>query len=320
MSNENNTHYELAAASIQELITETAKGYLGKPSAVSLMVKALVSGLHTLIEDVSGVGKTTLLRCLAKASSLDYGRIQFTPDLLPGDITGMTIWDPVKHEFIFREGPLRHQFILADELNRAPARTQSALLEAMQEEAVTVDGERYPMPSPFFVAAAQNPFWYAGTYKLPESQLDRFGISITPGYPDSRTEILILDTYKNSEAADRVAPVITAQRILEIRDLVQAVHIEQKVLGYAVAIGQATRVSEHFQAGLSTRGLQHLIRLAQSSAIVEKRSFLIPEDILSAVEPVMQHRLMLTPEARSEGKPVSYFIKQVVSRVQIPYE
>ncbi|MBC8452772.1 MAG: AAA family ATPase [Spirochaetes bacterium] len=273
-----------------------------------------------MIEDVSGVGKTTLLRCLAKASSLDYGRIQFTPDLLPGDITGMTIWDPVKHEFIFREGPLRHQFILADELNRAPARTQSALLEAMQEEAVTVDGVRYPMPAPFFVAAAQNPFWYAGTYKLPESQLDRFGISITPGYPDIPTETLILDTYKNSEAVDRVSPVITAQRILEIRNLVRSVQIEQKVLGFAAAIGRETRESEHFQAGLSTRGLQHLIRLAQSNAVMGKRNFLIPEDILSAAEPVLQHRLMLTPEARSEGKPMSFFIKQVVSRVQIPYE
>ncbi len=262
----------------------------------------------------------SLIVCLAKASNLDYGRIQFTPDLLPGDITGMTIWDPIKREFIFREGPIMHQFILADELNRAPARTQSALLEAMQEEAVTVDGIRYPLPSPFFVAAAQNPFWYAGTYKLPESQLDRFGISITPGYPDSQTETLILDTYKDSEAVDRVAPVITAQRILEIRKLIRSVQIEQKVLAYAVTIGQETRTSEHFQAGLSTRGLQHLIRLAQCSALLGKRSFLIPEDILSAAEPVLRHRLILTPEARSEGRPMSYFINQVVSRVQIPYQ
>lgn len=303
---------------LDRIITETRKGFLGKPEIITLVVQAIAAGLHILIEDVAGVGKTTLIHCLAKATGLDYGRIQFTPDLLPGDITGMSIWDPVKHEFVFKEGPIRRQLLLADELNRAPARTQSALLEAMQEEAVTIDGKRYPLPSPFIVAATQNPFWYTGTYSLPESQLDRFGISLTPGYPDAETEALIIETYKNRNAADQVSCRITPDELLQVQRTVRAVPMEQTVSTYAVTIAEATRRSKRFQSGLSTRGLQHLIRLAQTHALFADRDFLIPEDLKSSAVPVMRHRLVLSPEARSEGRSVSDCIEQLLDTISIP--
>ena len=310
--------YEEAAETIKTLEEETSKGFIGKPEAVTLLVRGLVSGLHTLIEDVSGVGKTTLVRCLAKASGLEYGRIQFTPDLLPGDITGMTVWEPVKREFIFRQGPVHRQFLLADELNRAPARTQSALLEAMQEGAVTVDGKRTPLPDPFFVAAAQNPSWYAGTYNLPESQLDRFGLSFSPGYPEMKTEASILGEFKAEIPENRVRAVTGPDPIRELKKLIAGVSVDEKVLNYASALGSATRKSPDFQTGLSTRGLQHLLRAAQGLAVTEGRDFLIPEDLSSSAGPVTRHRLPLTPEARSTGKPVERYIEKTISGLKIP--
>lgn len=307
-----------AGKKINALSIETSKGFLGKPDVVLLLTQSLAAGLHTLIEDISGVGKTTLVRCLAKASGLDYGRIQFTPDLLPGDITGMTIWEPVKREFIFRPGPIHHQFILADELNRAPARTQSALLEAMQEGSVTTEGKRMPLPEPFFVAATQNPEWYAGTYPLPESQLDRFGIKITPGYPDNSVESSILGEYKNLNPEDRITPITNANEIMEIKKTIMAVEIVPKVLNYTVAIGDTTRKTPDFQSGLSTRGLQHLIRLAQAKAVINERNYLIPEDILESVIPVMEHRITLSPEARGEGKNLRDLIEKTTKAVPVP--
>ncbi|MBI9103701.1 MAG: MoxR family ATPase [Spirochaetales bacterium] len=310
--------YNSASETIKQLSLETAKGFLGKPEIVNLMVLGLVSGLHILIEDVSGIGKTTLVRCLAKGCGLDYGRVQFTPDLLPGDITGMTIWDPVKREFIFRKGPIHKQFLLADELNRAPSRTQSALLEAMQEEAVTVDGVRTPLPAPFFVAATQNPTWYAGTYNLPESQLDRFGLSISPGYPEEKVEESILKEFKAELPEDRISAVTTPERIKELKGLISSVRIDDLLLSYIVNIGKESRLSSDFQTGISTRGLQHLIRLAQGRALLNGRAFIIPEDLIESAGPVMRHRLPLSPEARSEGKPVEMFIKKLLSRIPIP--
>ncbi len=310
--------FNLAAETMRSLIDETARGYLGKPEVVSLLVQAMTSGLHVLMEDVSGVGKTTLIRCLAKACGLDYGRIQFTPDLLPGDITGMTIWDPVKRDFIFKDGPVRHQFLLADELNRAPARTQSALLEAMQEGAVTVDGKRNILPDPFFVAATQNPSWYAGTYNLPESQLDRFGISVSPGYPDSSTEASILLRFKEHDPDEEVSSITVPERIKELKELICGIHIDEKILNYTTAIGKQTRESSGFHSGLSTRGLQHLIRLAQSRAVMNGRGFVIPEDLIESAIPVMRHRLVLTPEARTAGKTIEYHIRMLLSDIAIP--
>jgi MoxR-like ATPase len=316
--NHSDEQYLNASELIASIIEETEKGYLGMTQAAETAVLALVSGLHLLIEDVSGVGKTTLIRCLAVASGLELGRIQFTPDLLPGDITGMMIWDASSREFLYREGPLHHQFILADELNRAPARTQSALLEAMQEETVTVDAVVRPLPSPFFVAATQNPAWYAGTYKLPESQLDRFGLSMTPGFPDRETEIRILSEFKDKKAVQQVSRVSNPEDIINLRSLVSSVHAEVKILDYAAALAGITREASLFQSGLSIRGTQHLLRAAQGKAVMQGRSFLIPEDLLSMAASVMRHRLLLTPEERSRGASVLKTLDELLRRVPVP--
>jgi len=310
--------YKWASSVIINLKEETGKGYIGMPEVLHLSVLSLMSGLHLLIEDVSGVGKTTLVRCLAAASGLDLGRIQFTPDLMPADITGMTIWEPVKKEFLYKEGPVHHQFLMADELNRAPARTQSALLEAMQEESVTVEGLPRRLPQPFFVAATQNPSWYAGTYNLPESQLDRFGVSITPGIPSADTESLILGAFKSRNPVDCVKAVSHGAEILEIRSLISSASVKKEVLDYAVGIARKTRETGNFLTGLSIRGLQHLLRAAQGTAVCQGRSFVIPEDLLAMAVPVMRHRLHLSPEARSRGESVEDIIKNILSDVAIP--
>ena len=186
---------------------EIEKVFVGKKETVELLLTGFFTGLHVLIEDIPGVGKTTLARSLAISAGLDFGRIQFTPDLLPGDITGMTIWNQDKREFVFKEGAVMHQFILADEINRASARTQAALLEAMQERSVTVDGRTYILPEPFFVIATQNPVHFAGTFLLPEAQIDRFGISFSLGYPELENEILILDRFKESDPMQLLSSV-----------------------------------------------------------------------------------------------------------------
>jgi len=315
---ESTEKYIRASSVIKNLTEETGKGYLGMPDALQLSVLALAGGLHLLIEDISGVGKTTLVRCLAAASGLDLGRIQFTPDLLPGDITGMTVWEPVQREFIYREGPVHHQFVMADELNRAPARTQSALLEAMQEESVTVDGVHRKLPEPFFVAATQNPSWYAGTYNLPESQLDRFGISMTPGFPDMETESLILGEFKDRKPLDAVKAVSSAAEICELRSLIASAYVQKDILNFAVRIARKTRESGYFQSGLSIRGLQHLLRAAQSRAVSEGRSFVIPEDLLSMTVPVMRHRLHLSPEARSRGDRIEDLLRSLLAEIAVP--
>jgi len=312
------TEYEEAAGIIQAIIKETSRGYIGMPAVLEPAVLALVSGLHLLIEDLTGLGKTTLIRCLAISSGMDLGRIQFTPDLLPGDITGMMIWEPVRKAFLYREGPIHHQFIMADELNRAPARTQSALLEAMQEETVTIDSVSRALPKPFFVAATQNPSWYAGTYNLPESQLDRFGFSLSPGYPDSETESIILGEFKDHQPMDIVKAVTTGEEILKLQSLIAQVFVSKPVLDYTVEIGRKTRTSEKIQTGLSIRGLQHLLKAGQSVSVMNGRSFLIPEDLLKIATPVMRHRLLLTPESRSKGQTIEDVIAQILPEVPLP--
>ena len=310
--------YKKAAELIHSIINETAKGYIGMPDVLEIAVLGMVSGLHLLIEDLTGIGKTTLIRCLAAASGLDLGRIQFTPDLLPGDITGMMIWEPVQKAFLYREGPIHHQFILADELNRAPARTQSALLEAMEEESVTIDGVSRSLPRPFFVAATQNPSWYAGTYNLPESQLDRFGFSLSPGYPESEIEATILGEFKEHRPVDRIKAVTDSDDILNLKSLIERVYVEKSVLDYTVALGRKTRSSEKTQAGLSIRGQQQLLKAGQSVSVMNGRSFLIPEDLHHIAAPVMRHRLLLTPEARSKGQTVEDVIQDIMLEIPIP--
>lgn len=311
----NTQHYHDTVQSIKEQVFRT---FVGKEETVQSVLIAFFGGLSALIEDIPGVGKTTLAKSLAAATGLDFGRIQFTPDLLPGDIVGMTIWSQEKRDFVFKEGSIMHQFILADEINRASARTQSALLEAMQEEAVTVDGTTYPLPKPFFVIATQNPSQYAGTFQLPEAQLDRFGLSFTIGFPDSEREMKILDKFHVNDPFSVVDSVTSPEEILLLRQAVQDVRVDPKVKTYLTQLSSATRQSKHLRLGMSPRATLHLLIAAKGMAFLNKRDYVIPEDAVSVTQPVLQHRLILSPEARMENRTVGEVISGLVKSIPLP--
>ena len=278
----------------------------------------LLSGLHVLIEDVPGVGKTTLAKCLAQSVDLDFGRIQFTPDLMPGDIVGMTVWSQEKREFIYKAGSILHQFILADEINRASPRTQSSLLEAMEEGAVTVDSTTFPLPEPFFVIATQNPVNFVGAFPLPEAQVDRFGISFSLGYPDAKNEVEILSRFQGESPLKALKPVCTPEEIREVRKAVRNVHAAAEIKEFIVKLAGETRRSSFVRLGLSPRASQHLLLASQTSAFMEDRDFVIPEDVLAVAQSVLAHRLILSPEALMENKTASEIIDSIKNRVPIP--
>ena len=303
---------------IRNIIEEINKGFLGKTEQIKLAVSAACAGLHILIEDRPGVGKTTLANGLCKALGLEFGRIQFTPDLLPGDITGMTVWDDKKREFLFHNGPVFRQAVMADELNRAAARTQSALLEAMQEGMVTVDGTRHELPRPFTVIATQNPSHFSGTFSLPESQLDRFGISFSLGYAEPLWEGRILTDYRHGNPLDRISPVTNGAELLELTEFIRKIEINDKVRDYLVSLGNKTRKSPLLIAGFTTRGLQHLLALAQAFAASEGRDFLIPEDIKTAAPAVARHKLILTPEMKIENRSVEFVMDKILGETPAP--
>ena len=301
-----------------DLEREILKVFVGRKETVELLLIGFFTGLHVLIEDIPGVGKTTLAKSLAASAGLDFGRIQFTPDLLPGDITGMTIWNQEKREFVFKEGAIMHQFVLADEINRASARTQAALLEAMQERAVTVDGKTYRLPEPFFVIATQNPVHFAGTFLLPEAQVDRFGLSFSLGYPEQDGEILILDRFKEDDPLVTLKPVTGQEEILRMWENVRKVFVDPKIKILLVTIAERTRNSTYIRLGMSPRSTQHLLLAAQGHAIVKGRDFVIPEDVLATAKVVLRHRLVVSPEARMENKSADQIIDGIISKVTLP--
>ncbi|MGL1893731.1 MAG: MoxR family ATPase [Spirochaetaceae bacterium] len=303
---------------IEKLIIETSKGFIGNSTVIEDAVLAFVAGLHILIEDISGVGKTTLVKCLAKSAGLELGRIQFTPDLLPGDITGMTIWDPVQRQFNLKKGAIFSELILADEINRASPRTQSALLEAMEEKTVSIDGKSFTLPNPFIVIATKNPSFYLGTFDMPESQIDRFGILIKPGYPSIENEKKILLDFKNIEPVDNVNKVSDISEITSLIKYVHSVNISDDVLEYIVNIGNKTRNHTDVKYGLSTRGLKHLIKFSQSKAIFSDRDYLIPEDVIYSVKRVFPHKIQLTSEAILNNKSINLIISEILKKIAIP--
>ncbi len=303
---------------IEKLINETSKGYIGNKNVVEDCILSFAAGLHILIEDISGVGKTTLVKSIAKATGLDLGRIQFTPDLLPGDITGMSIWDPIKREFVLKEGSIFNEFILGDEINRASPRTQSALLEAMEENTVSIDGKSFPLPNPFVVIATKNPTYYIGTFDMPESQLDRFGVLIKPGYPTIDNEKKILLEFKNSKPLERIECITDKSNIISLISYVNSVNICDEILQYIVEIGNLTRSNPDIKYGLSTRGLQHLVKLAQSKAVYSGRDYLIPEDVIYSSSRVIPHKIQLSPEAILNNKTENKVVEQLISNKQIP--
>lgn len=264
----------------------------GKPGIVKTVVSALLSRAHILIEDVPGVGKTTLAHALAKSTELSFKRIQFTSDLLPSDILGVSVLNQNTGDFEFKKGPVFTNVLLADEINRATPKTQSALLEAMNESRVTIDGQEHPLPEPFIVIATQNPYEYKGTFPLPENELDRFSIRISIGYPDRESEKVILREHSNIEGAKNIEPVISKQEVILLQRMSQNVRVDDSLLEYIIAIIAQTRSSSLFRLGASPRGAIALKTQAQSRALTEGRTYCIPDDIKEMALPVLSHRVV----------------------------
>lgn len=312
------TYISEKAETVLRISKNISKVFVGKEYQIQTLLIGFISGLHVLIEDIPGVGKTTLARCLAQSIGLDFGRIQFTPDLLPGDIIGMTVWSNERREFIFKEGAIMHQFILADELNRASPRTQSSLLEAMQEESVTVDGVTYKLKEPFFVVATQNPVTFIGSFLLPEAQVDRFGISFSIGYLDEDNEVVMLSRFQEKNPLFELKPVATPRDIVEIRSIIRKIRVKDSIKHFIVKISADSRKNKNVKLGLSPRASQHLLLAAQAQAFLKKRDYVIPEDVLKMVQPVLAHRLVLSAEAKIENKTPDMIMTRIKQGVEIP--
>jgi len=291
---------------IDKILAQVGQIILGKDREIRMVFTCLLAKGHLLIEDIPGVGKTTLAHALARSSGLSYNRIQFTSDILPADIIGTSIFDKEKQEFKFHQGPLFDQMVLADELNRATPRTQSALLEAMEERQVSVDGVTYQLPNPFFVIATQNQRYHVGTFPLPESQLDRFLMRISLGYPDYQSERKLLLGESRLDMLKKLGPVIPSKTLLEMQSQVPGVHVSEAILDYVQSIIAGSRSGSHHYLGLSPRAGISLVRAAQAWAITEGRDMVLPEDIQAVSGNVLEHRL--DPEGskvKQKGTPAS---------------
>ncbi len=303
---------------IKRLQTQVGGVFAGADSTIHNLFIGFLSGLHVLIEDIPGVGKTTLARALAKSAGLDFGRIQFTPDLLPGDILGMTVWSSEKREFVFKEGVIMHQFILADEINRASARTQSSMLEAMQEGSVTIDGKTYILPQPFTVIATQNPASFSGTFPLPEAQLDRFGISLSIGYPDPDNEVLILDRFVKDDPMENLRPIIKPDDIMKIRADIRKIYVDKKIKDYIIRLAISSRKTGKLRLGMSPRASQHLLTASQSEAYLNQRDYVIPEDVIYCAPFVLSHRVILSASAKMERLSSTMIVNELLKEIPIP--
>ena len=299
------------AANIERVI-------VGKPEAVRLAISGLLADGHLLVEDVPGVAKTMLARCLALSIGATFRRIQCTPDLLPSDITGISVFNQKTAQFEFNPGPVIANIVLADEINRAPPRTQSALLEAMGERQVTVDGVTRKLAAPFCVMATQNPIEYEGTFPLPEAQLDRFLLRMTIGYPSPESESEILLRLQLSHPVEQIQQVVTTEELLDAQKRVRQIFVHQKVRDYIVRLVQATRTHPDIALGASPRGSLALLRCAQAQAAADSLSFILPDHAKAMVEPALAHRLILTPEARLAGRRAATALNQITSRIDAP--
>ncbi len=302
---------------VQRLEDNVCQVVRGKREVVRLAIISLLARGHILIEDVPGVGKTTLAQSLARSLGLSFQRIQFTSDLLPSDIIGITVYSREHEEFRFNEGPLFAQVVLADEINRATPKTQSALLEAMAEGTVTVDRDLYRLPEPFVVLATQNPLEFQGTFPLPESQLDRFLISIEIGYPSRQDEVELLMGGGVQRTLDTLDAVVTAGELIELQNQVELVHIERKLVEYMLEIAELTRRSPEFELGLSTRGLQGLFRAVQAAAFVSGRDYAIPDDVKLLAPSVLGHRVILKSHAGDQTKTRAQ-IASLLDQIPVP--
>lgn len=302
---------------INDIKKEISKAIVGKENIIDKVLAAIFAGGHVLLEDVPGVGKTTLALAFAKTLSLEYKRIQFTPDVLPSDVVGFSMFNKKINDFEFREGAAMCNILLADEINRTSPKTQAALLEVMEEGKVTVDGTTHYLPDPFFVIATQNPMGYVGTQKLPESQLDRFMIKMSMGYPDEKSEIDIYNG-RSYSALDEVRKVISSEDIVNIRKTVENVHIDEKLMEYLVRIVRLSRENQYVSLGISPRGGIALVKMSKSTAYMNGRDYVIPEDILECIDSVAGHRLVLNSKAKANGYTEQDIINDLKDRIAVP--
>ncbi len=306
------------ATAVQRVIGNVEKVIVGKGEAVAFSLIAVICRGHVLIEDVPGVGKTVLTKAIARSIGCTFKRIQFTPDLLPSDVTGVSIYNQKTGNFEFRPGPILAQIVLSDEINRATPKTQSALLEAMEESQVTVDGISYQLPQPFMVMATQNPIEYEGTFPLPEAQLDRFMMNISLGYPKPADEMNILDSQQHHHPLDDLEQIMTAEELIHIQQQVRAIHVDPSIREYIVAITNATRSHANIYLGASPRGSLALFRAAQALAAMRGRGYVIPDDVKLLAKPTLAHRMIVTPAARVRSITSTAILEEILEAVPVP--
>lgn len=303
---------------IQKVLTNINKVMIGKEEAATLSLVALLAQGHVLLEDVPGVGKTMLVRALAKSLDCDFRRIQFTPDLLPSDVTGVSIYNPKEMEFEFRGGPILGNVVLADEINRTSPKTQSALLEAMEEKNVTVDGNTIPLKQPFFVMATQNPIEYEGTYPLPEAQLDRFILKLKMGYPSPEQELQMLERTSKNHPIEAISAVVNKEELISIQEEVKGIYIDKNVQTYIINLVAGTRDNSNIFLGVSPRGSIALMKAAKAYAYIDGRDYVLPDDVKYLAPFVLGHRIILDSEAKYDGMTSGKVIEDVVKNTTIP--
>ena len=323
MSTLNEEQTQKATALLHAVRDELAKAVIGQPTVIDEVLIGLLAGAHILLEGVPGLGKTLLVKALAKTFSGEFARIQFTPDLMPSDVIGHTIFDMTNNQFVTRRGPVFTNLLLADEINRAPAKTQSALLEAMQEYQVTLEGNAHRLPQPFMVLATQNPIEQEGTYPLPEAQLDRFLLKIRIDYPTAKDEAALTRSVTNRNtgadlAVDKVNTLISAKHIESLQTATAFVDVDERVLDYAVAIVRATRENHGFSSGAGPRGSIALIRAARGAALLVGRAFVTPDDVKRIALPALRHRVTTSPEAEIEGFTTDTLLTALLDAVPAP--
>jgi MoxR-like ATPase len=303
---------------VKRVADNIAKVIVGKDEIIRLVLVALLAGGHCLIEDVPGVGKTMLVRATAISIGCEFKRIQFTPDLLPSDVTGVSIYNQGTHQFEFRPGPIFGQIVLADEINRTSPKTQSALLESLEEQHVTVDGTTYALPKPFFVLATENPIEFEGTFPLPEAQLDRFLLKFRIGYPSLENELDILTSQRHIHPVDTLQPVVDPSQILTWREQAADIHVDDTIKKYIVQLIQATREHPHIYLGASPRASIALYKASQALAFLAGRTYVVPDDVRALAMHVIEHRILLSADARLSGIQTDEVIAGILKRLPVP--
>ncbi|GAF66765.1 putative ATPase [Bacillus sp. TS-2] len=307
-----------ALEQVEKVIHNIEKMLVGKRQEIELCLVALLADGHVLLEDVPGVGKTLLVKSLARSLGAEFKRIQFTPDLLPSDVTGVSIYNQKTQEFTFRPGPIMANIVLADEINRTSPKTQSALLESLEEASVTIDGETMILQKPFFVMATQNPVEYSGTFPLPEAQLDRFLMKLKIGYPSVEEELEMLNRVGGGQSAESLHFVITTEQVIQLQKEASNVIVDEHVKSYMIQLTHATRNHRSVELGVSPRGTIALMKAAQAYALIQGRDFVIPDDVKYLATFVLSHRLIMSTEAKMANVTVEHIIKDILKRVQIP--